>query len=230
MPAHHPSEVEFLARATSGDENEEWLDVVEDEFEAAFEILNGMPLGVSVFGSARVKDDTDAYAHGVEVGRRVAEAGFPVITGGGPGLMEAANRGARSAGGLSVGLTIQLPFEEGANPYVDRVVDFENFFTRKTVFIRYSCAFVVLPGGFGTLDELFEAITLVQTKKISDFPVILVGVEFWSGLLDWVRDTLVPAGKISEKDLDIITLTDDLDAVIAEISACYDGQSKRIAG
>jgi hypothetical protein len=227
--AHHPSEVEFLARATSGDENEEWLDVVEGEFEAAFEILNGMPLGVSVFGSARVKADTDAYAHGVEVGRRISEAGFPVITGGGPGLMEAANRGARAAGGLSVGLTIQLPFEEGANPYVDRVVDFENFFTRKTVFIRYSCAFVVLPGGFGTLDELFEAITLVQTKKISDFPVILVGVEFWSGLLDWVRDTLVPAGTISEKDLDIITLTDDLDAAIAEISACYDGQSKRIA-
>ena len=225
-----PSEVEFLARATSRDENEEWIDHVEDEFENAFEILNGMPLGVSVFGSARVKEGNPSYDLGVEVGRRIAEAGYPVITGGGPGLMEAANRGAHSAGGTSVGLTITLPFEEGANPYADRVVNFDNFFTRKTVFIRYSCAFVVLPGGFGTLDELFEAITLVQTRKIQDFPVILVGVDFWSGLVDWVRDTLVAEGKISPDDVDIITVTDDLDEVLRTIGSCYDRQTERGAG
>lgn len=227
--AHTPSEVEFLARATSGDENEEWLDLVEDEFESAFEILNGMPLGVSVFGSARVREGSPEYDLGVEVGRRIAEAGYPVITGGGPGLMEAANRGAHEAGGLSIGLTISLPFEEGANPYVDRAVRFENFFTRKTVFIRYSCAFVVLPGGFGTLDELFEAITLVQTDKIQDFPVILVGTQFWGGLVDWVRDTLVATGKVSPGDLDIITVTDDVDEVLRTVAGCYDCQAARVA-
>ena len=214
-----PSEIKFLARSTTSDENEEWLDVVEHEFEHAFEVLNGMPLGVSVFGSARVKEGTPEYALGVEVGRRIAAAGFPVITGGGPGLMEAANRGARTEGGLSVGLTITLPFEEGANAFADRVVNFENFFTRKTVFIRYSRAFVVLPGGFGTLDELFEAITLVQTDKIHDFPIVLVGTEYWGGLVDWIRDTLAASGKISPTDVDLITLTDDLDEVLSVITA-----------
>src|SRR5690606_16011222 len=217
-----PSETRFLDRATTRDESREWLSLVEDEFETAFDTLNGMRPGVSVFGSARVREDEPEYALGVEVGRRIAEAGYPVITGGGPGLMEAASRGAHEAGGLSVGLTIRLPFEEKPNPYLHRVVDFDNFFVRKTVFIRYSCAFVVLPGGFGTLDELFEAITLVQTDKIHDFPVILVGRDYWSGLLDWVRDRMLAGGKISPGDLDIVRMTDDVDEVIELVGACYE--------
>ncbi|HLU63124.1 MAG TPA: TIGR00730 family Rossman fold protein [Protaetiibacter sp.] len=224
-----PSETRFLDRATTRDESREWLSLVEDEFETAFDTLNGMRPGVSVFGSARVREDEPEYALGVEVGRRIAEAGYPVITGGGPGLMEAASRGAHEAGGLSVGLTIRLPFEEKPNPYLHRVVDFDNFFVRKTVFIRYSCAFVVLPGGFGTLDELFEAITLVQTDKIHDFPVILVGRDYWSGLLDWVRDRMLAGGKISPGDLDIVRLTDDIDEVIELVGACYECHAPRVS-
>lgn len=223
-----PSETRFLDRSTTRDDSEKWLDLVEDEFELAFETLNGMRPGVSVFGSARVREGEAEYALGVEVGRRIAEAGFPVITGGGPGLMEAASRGAHEAGGLSVGLTIRLPFEEAANRYLHRVVDFENFFTRKTVFIRYSCAFVVLPGGFGTLDELFEAITLVQTDKIHDFPIVLVGTEYWSGLVDWVRDRMLASGKISPGDIDIFTVTDDVDEVLEIVNACYECHTARV--
>lgn len=223
-----PSETRFLDRSTTRDESEKWLDLVEDEFELAFDTLNGMAPGVSVFGSARVPEGEPEYALGVEVGRRIAEAGLPVITGGGPGLMEAASRGAYEAGGLSVGLTIRLPFEEKPNPYLHRVVDFDNFFVRKTVFIRYSCAFVVLPGGFGTLDELFEAITLVQTDKIHDFPVVLVGTEYWSGLVDWVRERMLAGGKISPADLDIIRLTDDVDEVIDIVTGCYECHTARV--
>lgn len=218
----HPTEEQFLAGRTSGDENREWVDSVEHEFERAFRMLNGMPFGVSVFGSARTDPEHPWYALGVEVGRRIAEAGFPVITGGGPGLMQAANRGAASVGGRSIGLAIELPREEAPNPYADTVVPFEHFFVRKTVFVRYSCAFVALPGGFGTLDELFEALTLIQTGKLHDFPVILVGTEFWTPVVDWLRSTLAVVGTISPEDLDLITLTDDLDEMIAVIRSCVE--------
>lgn len=224
-----PNETRFLDRATTRQESREWLTRVDDEFETAFDTLNGMRPGVSVFGSARVREDDPDYALGVEVGRRIAEAGYPVITGGGPGLMEAASRGAHEAGGLSVGLTIRLPFEEKPNPYLHRVVDFDNFFVRKTVFIRYSCAFVVLPGGFGTLDELFEAVTLVQTDKIHDFPVILVGRDYWSGLVDWLRERMLAGGKISPGDLDLVRLTDDIDEVLELVSASSERQAPRIS-
>ncbi len=218
----HPTEEQFLAGRTSSDESREWVDSVELEFERAFAQLNGMRFGVSVFGSARIPREHPWYATGVEVGRRIAEAGFPVITGGGPGLMQAANEGAASVGGRSIGLTIELPREEEPNPYADTVVPFEHFFVRKTVFVRYSCAFVALPGGFGTLDELFEALTLIQTDKLHDFPVILVGTAFWAPLVDWLRSSLVAGGTISPRDLDLITITDDLDTVIARIQACVE--------
>lgn len=218
----HPTEEQFLAGRTSADESREWVDSVELEFERAFERLNGLRFGVSVFGSARIPREHPWYATGVELGRRIAEAGFPVITGGGPGLMQAANEGAASVGGRSIGLTIELPREEEPNPYADTVVPFEHFFVRKTVFVRYSCAFVALPGGFGTLDELFEALTLIQTDKLHDFPVILVGTAFWAPLVDWLQGSLLAGGTISPRDLDLITITDDLDAVIARIEACVE--------
>lgn len=218
----HPTEEQFLAGHVTPDESREWLESVESEFEHAFQSLNGMRLGVSVFGSARVAPEHPRYALGVEVGRRIAEAGFPVITGGGPGLMQAANQGAHEAGVPSVGLTIELPREEEPNPFADTVVPFEHFFVRKTVFVRYSCAFVTLPGGFGTLDELFEALTLIQTGKLQNFPVILIGTEFWSGVVEWLRDALLADGKISPRDLDLITVTDDLAEMIRIIEACVE--------
>ncbi|MBX9471351.1 MAG: TIGR00730 family Rossman fold protein [Chryseoglobus sp.] len=181
-----------------------------------------MRLGVSVFGSARVAPEHSRYALGVEVGRRISDAGFTVITGGGPGLMQAANQGAAEAGARSIGLTIELPREEKPNPYAEIVLPFEHFFVRKTVFVRYSCAFVVLPGGFGTLDELFESLTLIQTGKLHDFPVILIGTEFWTPALEWLRDSLLAAGTISPGDLDLITVTDDLDEMITVIQACVE--------
>lgn len=217
-----PTEEQFLAGRTSTDESRDWVDSVEHEFERAFGLLNGMRFGVSVFGSARIAREHPWYALGVEVGRRIAEEGFPVITGGGPGLMQAANEGAASVGGRSIGLTIELPREEEPNPYLDTVVPFEHFFVRKTVFVRYSCAFVALPGGFGTLDELFEALTLIQTGKLHDFPVILVGTAFWAPLVDWLRASLLAGGTISPRDLDLITITDDLDLVLATIRACVE--------
>lgn len=218
----HPTEEQFLSGHVTSAENREWLESVESEFEKAFSTLDGKRLGVSVFGSARVAPEHPRYALGVEVGRRIAEAGFTVITGGGPGLMQAANQGASEAGARSVGLTIELPREEEANPYADIVLPFEHFFVRKTVFVRYSCAFVVLPGGFGTLDELFESLTLIQTDKLHDFPVILIDSGFWSPGLDWLRSSLLAEGTISPRDLDLITVTDDLDEMIETITSCVE--------
>jgi uncharacterized protein (TIGR00730 family) len=218
----HPTEEQFLSGHVTSAENREWLASVESEFEKAFSTLDGGRLGVSVFGSARVAPEHPRYALGVEVGRRIAEAGFTVITGGGPGLMQAANQGAAKAGARSVGLTIELPREEEPNPYADIVLPFEHFFVRKTVFVRYSCAFVVLPGGFGTLDELFESLTLIQTDKLHDFPVILIDSGFWSPGLDWLRNSLLAEGTISPHDLDLITVTDDLDEMIATIESCVE--------
>ncbi|TDC91243.1 TIGR00730 family Rossman fold protein [Actinomadura sp. 7K507] len=187
---------------------------IQAEFVEGFGLLAELPKAVSVFGSARTGRDSDEYKLGVEIGALLHEAGYAVITGGGPGIMEAANKGCDENGGLSVGLGIELPFEQGMNDHVDIGLEFRYFFVRKTMFVKYSQAFVVLPGGFGTLDELFEAITLVQTRKITRFPIVLVGTEFWGGLIEWIRSTMLPSGKISSHDLDLIHLTDDPDEAV----------------
>ncbi|CAA9365372.1 MAG: LOG family protein [uncultured Nocardioidaceae bacterium] len=182
---------------------------IQSEFVEGFGALANLGPAVSVFGSARLGPEDPAYALTVDIGRRLVQAGFAVITGGGPGLMEAANRGAAEADGLSVGLGIELPREQGLNAWVELGVDFRYFFARKTMFVKYAQGFIVMPGGFGTLDELFEALTLVQTQKVTSFPIVLVGTTFWGGLLDWVRDVLVGQGTISPSDVDLVTVTDD---------------------
>jgi uncharacterized protein (TIGR00730 family) len=187
------------------------------EFVEGFDTLADLPKAVSVFGSARSKPDSPECQLAEQLGRALAGAGFAVITGGGPGVMEAANKGAAEAGGLSVGLGIELPFEQGLNEWVDLGIDFRYFFARKTMFVKYAHAFVVLPGGFGTLDELFEAVTLVQTKKVTRFPVVLMGTAYWQGLIDWLRSTMAAEGKISPADLDLILLTDDVDEAVGHI-------------
>ncbi len=187
---------------------------IQSEFVEGFGMLAELGPAVSVFGSARVKRDTPEYATGERLGRGLVEAGFSVITGGGPGIMEAANKGACEAGGVSVGLGIELPFESGLNPFVDIGINFRYFFARKTMFVKYAQGFVVLPGGFGTLDELFEALTLVQTGKVTSFPIVLMGREHWGGLVDWLRGTVLGTGKISDPDLELISLTDDVDEAI----------------
>jgi uncharacterized protein (TIGR00730 family) len=192
---------------------------IQSEFVEGFGLLAELPRAVSVFGSARTPRDHPHYAAGVQLGASLAQAGYAVITGGGPGAMEAANRGASEAGGLSVGLGIELPFEQELNEWVDVGISFRYFFVRKTMFVKYAQAFVILPGGFGTLDELFEALTLVQTRKVTRFPVILFGSEYWAGLIDWVRTTLVADGTISPADLDLITVTDDVAEAVAAIRA-----------
>lgn len=187
------------------------------EFVEGFDTLADLPPAVSVFGSARSKADSPECEMAEQLGAALARAGYAVITGGGPGVMEAANRGATEAGGLSVGLGIELPFEQGLNDWVDMGINFRYFFVRKTMFVKYAQAFVVLPGGFGTLDELFEALTLVQTGKVTRFPVVLMGTTYWQGLLDWVRDTMSVNGKIGPADLDLICLTDDVAAAVRHI-------------
>src|SRR5690606_22003948 len=182
---------------------------IQAEFVEGFGSLSEVGPAVSVFGSARTGPGHAAYELAEQVGRRLVEAGYAVITGGGPGAMEAANKGAFEAGGTSVGLGIELPFEAGLNPWVNFGVNFRYFFARKTMFVKYAEGFVVLPGGVGTLDELFEAVTLVQTGKVTHFPIVLVGRSFWEPMLAWLRDTLVPAGTIAQADLDLLQLTDD---------------------
>jgi uncharacterized protein (TIGR00730 family) len=192
---------------------------IQSEFVEGFGLLAELPRAVSVFGSARTPRDHPHYAAGVAIGAALAQAGYAVITGGGPGAMEAANRGASEAGGMSVGLGIELPFEQDLNEWVDVGIAFRYFFVRKTMFVKYAQAFVILPGGFGTLDELFEALTLVQTRKVTRFPVILFGTEYWSGLLAWIRSTLAGTGTINAADLDLITVTDDIGEVMSVIQA-----------
>jgi hypothetical protein len=199
---------------------------IQSEFVEGFGLLAELPRAVSVFGSARTPADHPHYAAGVAIGAALAQAGYAVVTGGGPGAMEAANRGACEAGGLSVGLGIELPFEQELNEWVDLGITFRYFFVRKTMFVKYAQAFVILPGGFGTLDELFEALTLVQTRKVTRFPVILFGTEYWSGLLEWIRTTMAPAGTISPADLDLLTVTDDVAEVIAAIRASDAGRTR----
>jgi uncharacterized protein (TIGR00730 family) len=179
------------------------------EFIEGFDTLASVDKAVTIFGSARIGPEDTHYEAAMETGRLLAEAGFAIITGAGPGIMEAANKGARIGGGRSIGCNIELPFEQGANPYVDTLVKFRYFFVRKTMFIKYSVAFIIFPGGFGTLDELFEALTLIQTGKIYRFPVILFGRYYWAGLLRWLQARVLSEGKISEGDLDLMLVTDD---------------------
>ncbi len=183
---------------------------IQSEFVEGFGALAELGPAVSVFGSARTKPGSRFYDVGTEVGRALVEAGYAVITGGGPGAMEAANRGAIDAGGASVGLGIELPFEQGLNEFVNLGVNFRYFFARKTMFVKYAQGFIVLPGGFGTLDELFEAVTLVQTQKVTSFPIVLMGTEYWGGLFDWLRGTVLESGTVSPKDVDLLHLTDDV--------------------
>ena len=196
---------------------------IQAEFVEGFGALAELGPAIAVFGSARTKPDNPYYARAVEVGTALVDAGFAVITGGGPGAMEAANQGARKGGGTSVGLGIELPFEAGLNPYVDIGINFRYFFARKTMFVKYSQGFIVLPGGLGTFDELFEALTLVQTQKVTSFPVVLIGTEYWSGLLDWLRDTVHTAGYVSAADLDMLVLTDDVDEAVELMVRARDG-------
>jgi uncharacterized protein (TIGR00730 family) len=187
---------------------------IQAEFVEGFGALAELGPAISVFGSARTTPDHPSYAVAEEAGRKLAEAGFAVITGGGPGIMEAANKGASEAGGVSVGLGIELPFESGLNAWVDVGINFRYFFARKTMFVKYAQGFVVLPGGLGTFDELFEALTLVQTQKVTSFPVALLGVDYWEGMMTWLRDTVLADGKIAASDLDMLMLTDDVDEAV----------------
>jgi uncharacterized protein (TIGR00730 family) len=185
------------------------------EFVEGFDALAAIGPAVTVFGSARVSEDSETYRLAREIGRRLAVAGYAVITGGGPGAMEAANRGCQEGGGLSVGCNIELPHEQGINPYTDLEVEFRYFFARKTMFVKYADGFVILPGGFGTMDELFEALTLIQTGKVRHFPIILVGTEYWGGLLDWIRARLLADGMIDAGDLELIAVTDEPAEVVS---------------
>ncbi|MBT8253182.1 MAG: TIGR00730 family Rossman fold protein, partial [Bacteroidia bacterium] len=194
------------------------------EFVEGFEKMSVIGPCVSIFGSARTKPNNKYYKLASDIAKDIVEAGYGVITGGGPGIMEAGNKGAHLASGTSVGLNIDLPFEQHDNPYIDRDknLDFDYFFVRKVMFVKYSQGFVIMPGGFGTLDELFEAITLIQTHKIEKFPIIMVGTEFWSGLIDWIKETLLKKfGNISATDLNLIHLVDTKEEVIEILNAFY---------
>ncbi len=207
--------------------NDSWaIFKIMGEFVNGFESMSRIGPCVSIFGSARTRPGDKYYEISVQIAKKIAEAGYGVITGGGPGIMEAGNKGANLAGGTSVGLNIDLPFEQHDNPYIDddKSLDFDYFFVRKVMFVKYSQGFVVMPGGFGTLDELFEAITLIQTHKIDTFPIILVGTEFWSGLWDWIRSTMLKAGNISPEDLDLVKLVDTEHEVVEIIDAFYKGR------
>jgi len=201
---------------------------ITSEFVEGFDTLASVEKGVTIFGSARIPPEDPHYAQAQEVARLLAEAGFAIITGAGPGIMEAANKGARLGGGRSIGCNIELPFEQGANPYVDTLVQFRYFFVRKTMFIKYSVAFIIFPGGFGTLDELFEAVTLIQTGKIYQFPVILFGRHYWAGLLRWLQSRVLAERKISPGDIDLMVLTDDPAEAAAAVIRSYESQTRKI--
>ena len=204
---------------------------IQAEFVEGFGALAELGPAIGVFGSARTPADHPFYATAEEVGRKLAQAGFAVITGGGPGAMEAANKGASEAGGVSVGLGIELPFETGLNAWVDKGINFRYFFARKTMFVKYAQGFIVLPGGLGTFDELFEALTLVQTKKITSFPIVLVGTSYWQGLVDWLRGTVLAEGKINQSDLDMLTVTDEVDhAVQIMVGHSAKGGARDVSG
>ncbi len=203
---------------------------IQAEFVEGFGLLSELGPAVSVFGSSRTRPDNPEYECARQIGAGLAAAGYAVITGGGPGIMEAANKGAALAGGVSVGLGIELPHEQGLNDYVEIGIEFRYFFVRKTVFVKYSQAFVVLPGGFGTLDELFEALTLVQTGKVTRFPVVLVGSAYWAGLLSWFRDALAAQGKIPAASLQLLQVADDPAEVVRIISRAHHGTEAPAVG
>lgn len=190
---------------------------IQGEFVAGFDALAKLPKAVTVFGSARTKPEDASYQMAEELGRKLAECAYAVITGGGPGIMEAANKGAHEGDGLSVGLGIELPHEQGLNKYVDLGLNFRYFFARKTMFLKYSQAFVCLPGGMGTMDEFFEVLCMVQTGKVTNYPIVLMGTEYWSGLLEWMKNTLAVGGYINEDDQELFLLTDDPDEAVAHI-------------
>jgi uncharacterized protein (TIGR00730 family) len=194
------------------------------EFVEGFDAMAKVGPAVSVFGSARTQRDDPVYETARTIGRRLAESGYAVITGGGPGAMEAANLGCREGGGLSVGCNIELPHEQGMNPYVDLGVEFRYFFARKVMFVKYADGFIILPGGFGTLDELFEALTLIQTGKVRHFPVVLIGRAYWEGLIDWIRGSVLTGGAVVDSDLELLHITDDPDEAVAMVKA-YAGRA-----
>jgi uncharacterized protein (TIGR00730 family) len=206
--------------------NDSWaIFKIMGEFVNGFEKMSVIGPCVSIFGSARTKPDHPYYQLTMQICQELSEPGYGIITGGGPGIMEAGNRGAHQAGGTSVGLNIDLPFEQNDNPYIDKdkSMDFDYFFVRKVMFVKYAQGFVVLPGGFGTLDELFEALTLIQTRKIAPFPIILVGSEYWQGMLDWIKGTMLEAGNIHPEDLDLLKLADTAEEVLSVIDTFYKG-------
>jgi hypothetical protein len=215
---------ERLLAARGGPLPENLISIAE-EFRAGFAAVDQIDRpAVSIFGSARVKEDSPAYRNAREVGRRFAEAGWAVITGGGPGVMEAANRGAKEGGGLSVGFNIELPHEQGSNPYLDISYTFKHFYARKVCFVKPAEGFVIFPGGFGTLDELFEALTLIQTGKAHNFPVVLVDTDYWGELMDWVQVELLADGMISPEDLALLYVTDDLEEAVSDVIECYEAR------
>jgi uncharacterized protein (TIGR00730 family) len=202
---------------------------IAEEFRTGFEAVDKIDRpAVSVFGSARVRPESDAYRVARQIGRLLADAGFAVVTGGGPGVMEAANRGARDAGGLSVGFTIDLPHEQAANPYLDICVNFNHFYARKTMLVKAAEGFVMMPGGFGTLDEMFEALTLIQTGKVLNFPVVLFSKEHWNGLLEWINDRLLPQRLISPDDEELLFVTDDPAEAVRVVVEHYETRSARV--
>jgi len=199
------------------------VDRIADEFFSGFEVVAGIASpAVSIFGSARVKEDHPAYRAAREAGRLFVKRDFAVVTGGGPGVMEAANRGAQEAGGLSIGFNIQLPHEQEENPYLDVSLTFRHFYVRKTMFVKAAEGFVIFPGGFGTLDELFESLTLIQTGKVRHFPVVLFDSGYWSGLTDWLRSRLLADGMISPEDQDLLVVTDEPAHAVETVASCYE--------
>ena len=219
-PAHHGPQ--FAATAIDFTATDPWRVLrIQGEFVHGFDGLANVGPAVSVFGSARTDENDPYYVHAVAVGRLLVERGFAVITGGGPGIMEAANRGAREANGQSVGCNIELPHEQGTNAYVDLSINFRYFFVRKTMFMKYSEGFIIFPGGFGTMDELFEALTLIQTGKVRNFPVVLFGTAYWRGLIAWLRDTMLADGKINPTDIDLLVQTDDPAEAVEVITGYY---------
>jgi uncharacterized protein (TIGR00730 family) len=214
-------------RILSADEQaadlERHVAMIAQEFREGFEAVDKIDRpAVTIFRSARVRTDDPAYINARETARRFAERGWAIVTGGGPGVMEAANRGAKDAGGLSIGFNIELPHEQSANPYVDLLLTFRHFYARKTMFVKAAEGFVVFPGGFGTADELFEALTLIQTGKVMHFPVVLFDADYWGELLDWIKGELLVDGMISPEDLDLLHVTDDIDDAVARVLECYD--------
>ena len=223
-------EVPTADEALLGSDGDEWASKdpwrvlrIQAEFVEGFDTLHDLPAAVSIFGSARTSPTDPMYRAAERIARGLVERGFAVITGGGPGIMEAGNKGASEAGGMSVGLGIELPHEQGLNPYVGLGINFRYFFVRKTMFLKYSRGFIAMPGGFGTLDELFESLTLIQTGKVTHFPVVLFGSRFWGPLLDWIRQEVEAGGFVSPGDLDLITLTDDVGEAVAAMGSPVQG-------